>query len=91
MSEFNLNLHNQVQQKADLKSAFVVALANLVNSPHFSGSEINSLYNKTLADLQSEYTKKSSKCSDILSPGSVFIQENTAPISFYNDDLINLS
>ena len=92
MSEFHLNLSNQVQQKAELKSAFVTALANLVNSPYFSGPEINSLYNKTLADLQSEYTKKGSKCADILSPGSVFLQENTAPISYYGtDDLINLS
>jgi hypothetical protein len=92
MSEFHLNLSNQVQQKAELKSAFVTALANLVSSPHFGGPEIHQLYTKTLADLQSEYTKKGSKCADILSPGSVFLQENTAPISYYGtDDLINLS
>jgi hypothetical protein len=92
MSEFHLNLSTQVQQKAELKSAFVTALANLISSPHFGGPEIHQLYTKTLADLQSEYTKKGSKCADILSPGSVFLQENTAPISYYGtDDLINLS
>ncbi len=92
MSEFNLNLSNQVQQKAELKSAFITALANLINSPHFSGAEINSLYNKTLSDLQTEYTKKGSKCADILSPGSVFLQEQNVPISYYGtDDLINLT
>jgi len=92
MSEFHLNLSTQVQQKAELKSAFVTALANLVNSPHFGGPEINDLYTKTLADLQSEYKKKGSKCADILSPGPTFLQEQNVPISYYGtDDLINLT
>ena len=99
MSEFTFNLSSQVQQKADLKSAFVSSLAGIVYSPLFSATEINDLYHKTLQDLQNELQKKSNKCGEILSSvdldstagGVSFLQESDFPQSTYMDDLINLS
>ena len=99
MSEFTFNLSSQVQQKADLKSAFVSSLAGIVYYPLFSATEINDLYHKTLQDLQNELQKKSNKCGEILSSvdldstagGVSFLQESDFPQSTYMDDLINLS
>jgi len=98
MSEFTFNLSSQVQQKADLKSAFITSLAAVVYSPLFSATEINDLYHRTLEDLQNELQKKSNKCGEILSSvdldstagGVSFLQESDFP-QMYRDDLINLS
>jgi len=99
MSDFTFNLSNQVQQKADLKSAFISSLSAVVYSPLFNATEINDLYHKTLKDLQQELQKKSNKCGEILSSvdldssagGITFLQESDFPQSYRTDDLINLS